>query len=115
MGYDKAPSAVRKAIENVENANLAEYISVERKNFFKTTKFTDNHLHMVFNPPYGERLNRRDLDSDFDVETFYSDIGDTLKREYSGTDAWFITSNLEALKFVGLRPSRKKICDVRRK
>lgn len=107
MGYDKAPSAVRKAIENVENANLAEYISVERKNFFKTTKFTDNHLHMVFNPPYGERLNRRDLDSDFDVETFYSDIGDTLKREYSGTDAWFITSNLEALKFVGLRPSRK--------
>ncbi|MBT8302283.1 MAG: class I SAM-dependent RNA methyltransferase, partial [Maribacter sp.] len=33
--------------------------------------------------------------------------GDTLKQEYPGTDAWFITSNLEALKFVGLRPSRK--------
>jgi putative N6-adenine-specific DNA methylase len=107
VGYDKAPSAVRKAIDNTENANLTEYITVERKNFFETTKFTDNHLHMVFNPPYGERLDRSGLDSDFDVEAFYSDIGDTLKQEYPGTDAWFITSNLEALKFVGLRPSRK--------
>jgi putative N6-adenine-specific DNA methylase len=99
-GYDKAPSAVQKAIDNVENANLSEYISIERKNFFESEKFTENHLHMVFNPPYGERLN-------IEMEEFYGNIGDTLKKNYPGTDAWFITSNLEALKFVGLRPSRK--------
>jgi len=99
-GYDKAPSAVQKAIDNVENANLSEYISVERKNFFESEKFTENHLHIVFNPPYGERLN-------IEMEEFYGNIGDTLKQNYPGTDAWFITSNLEALKFVGLRPSRK--------
>jgi putative N6-adenine-specific DNA methylase len=34
-------------------------------------------------------------------------IGDTLKKNYPGTNAWFITGNLEALKFVGLKPSRK--------
>lgn len=107
VGYDKAPSAVRKSQENIENANLSDYITVDRKNFFDTEKFTDNHLHMVFNPPYGERLDRSDLDSDFNVEEFYADIGDTLKQNYPGTDAWFITSNLEALKYVGLRPSRK--------
>ncbi|NJB69540.1 putative N6-adenine-specific DNA methylase [Saonia flava] len=100
IGYDKAPSAVRKAIENIENANLSEYINVERKNFFKTLKPTENHLHMVFNPPYGERLN-------IEMEEFYSSIGDTLKQNYPGTEAWLITSNLEALKHVGLRPSRK--------
>lgn len=100
MGYDKAPSAVRKAQDNIVNANLSDYITVERKNFFDTEKFTENHLHMVFNPPYGERL-------DIEMENFYTDIGNTLKRNYPGTDAWFITSNLEALKFVGLRPSRK--------
>ena len=99
-GYDKAPSAVQKAIDNVENANLTEYISVERKNFFESEKFTENHLHIVFNPPYGERLN-------IEMEEFYGNTGDTLKQNYPGTDAWFITSNLEALKFVGLRPSRK--------
>ncbi len=100
VGYDKAPSAVRKAIDNIENANLTEYITVERKNFFDTEKFTDNHLHMVFNPPYGERLS-------LDMENFYGSIGDTLKQKYPGTDAWFITSNLEAIKYVGLKTSRK--------
>tara|TARA_R110002167_G_scaffold50143_4_gene146306 strand:- start:797 stop:1972 length:1176 start_codon:yes stop_codon:yes gene_type:complete len=100
IGYDKAPSAVRKGLDNVENANLSEYITIERKNFFDTVKPVDGHLHMVFNPPYGERL-------DLDMEEFYASIGDTLKKGYPGTDAWLITSNLEALKFVGLRPSRK--------
>ena len=38
---------------------------------------------------------------------FYKSIGNTLKQHYPGTDAWFITSNLEAIKHVGLRPSRK--------
>ena len=100
MGYDKAPSAVRKAQDNIENANLSEYINIERKNFFNTEKFTENKLHMVFNPPYGERLS-------LDMEDFYGSIGDTLKQNYPGTEAWFITSNLEALKYVGLRTSKK--------
>ena len=99
-GYDKAPSAIQKAKDNIENANLSEYIQVGLFNFFETEKTVDTHLHMVFNPPYGERLN-------IEMEEFYKNIGDTLKQHYPGTDAWFITSNLEALKYVGLRPSRK--------
>ncbi len=100
IGYDKAPSAVRKAQENVDNANLSEYISIERKDFFRTEKPVDSKLHMVFNPPYGERLP-------IDISEFYGKIGDTLKQQYPDTEAWMITSNLEALKYVGLRPSRK--------
>lgn len=100
IGMDKAPSAVRKATENIENANLSDYIEVKRDNFFKTEKETEGPLHMCFNPPYGERL-------DIDMQNFYASIGDTLKQGYPGTNAWMITSNLDALKFVGLRPSRK--------
>jgi putative N6-adenine-specific DNA methylase len=100
IGYDKAPSAVRKAQENVDNANLTEYITIARKDFFRTEKPVDSSLKMVFNPPYGERLY-------IDVEEFYSKIGDTLKQNYSGTNAWLITANLDALKQVGLKPSRK--------
>lgn len=99
-GYDKAPSAVSKAKDNIENANLSEYITVQERNFFDTQKETQGPLHMVFNPPYGERL-------DIEMERFYREIGDTLKQNYPGTHAWFITANLEALKFVGLKPSRK--------
>ena len=100
LGFDKSPSAVRKAIENVKNAHLDEFITIKHEDFFKTKKGGEAPLHIVFNPPYGERLN-------LEMETFYSDIGSTLKHKYSGTNAWLITSNLEALKHVGLRPSRK--------
>ncbi|MCF4102767.1 THUMP domain-containing protein [Gillisia sp. M10.2A] len=100
MGYDTAPSAVEKATDNVENANLSEFITVKRQNFFESIKQGERHLHMVFNPPYGERLN-------IDMPAFYKEIGDTLKQSYPGTEAWFITSNLESIKHVGLRPSRK--------
>ncbi len=100
VGYDKAPSAVAKAKENVKNSQLDDFIEIKHEDFFKTQKGGDEKLHMVFNPPYGERLN-------LDMESFYKNIGDTLKQNYPGTDAWFITSNLDALKHVGLRPSRK--------
>ncbi|MGS2738725.1 THUMP domain-containing class I SAM-dependent RNA methyltransferase [Sinomicrobium sp. M5D2P17] len=98
--YDKAPSAIKKAKDNIRNANLSEYISIDQEDFFTTEKNIEGKLHMVFNPPYGERLAT-------DMERFYSSIGDTLKQGYPGTDAWFITSNMEALKYVGLRPSRR--------
>ena len=99
-GYDKAPSAVMKAQDNIKNANLDDYVVIEQANFFETEKETEGPLHMVFNPPYGERL-------DIELERFYREIGDTLKQGYPGTEAWLITANLEALKFVGLRPSRR--------
>jgi putative N6-adenine-specific DNA methylase len=47
---------------------------------------------MVFNPPY-ERL-------DIHMEEFYKNTLATLKKNYPGTNAWFITGNLVA-KFVG--------------
>ena len=100
MGFDKSPSAVEKAIQNVENAKLDDFIYIKNEDFFKTQKGGDAHLHMVFNPPYGERL-------DIEMESFYGSIGSTLKHKYPGTNAWMISSNMEALKHIGLRPSRK--------
>ena len=99
-GYDKAPSAVMKAKDNIRNANLDDYIKISERNFFETEKENKGPLQMVFNPPYGERL-------DIHLERFYREIGDTLKQSYPNTNAWFITANLDALKFVGLKPSRK--------
>ncbi|WP_296384838.1 THUMP domain-containing protein [Winogradskyella sp.] len=101
MGYDKSPSAIAKAKENIKNAHLDEFVHIQHEDFFKTQKSGSDKLHMVFNPPYGERLEN------LNVEEFYGNIGTTLKHGYANTNAWLITSNLEALKFVGLRPSRK--------
>ncbi|MGB3592460.1 MAG: THUMP domain-containing protein [Nonlabens sp.] len=89
---------VEKARENVANANLEDFISVEKGDFFRDHQSAEAFL--LFNPPYDERIS-------IDMEKFYKLIGDTLKQRYSGSTAWMITGNLDALKFVGLKPSRK--------
>ncbi len=100
IGFDKAPSAVRKAKDNVKNANLDEFVNIYQIDFFESEKQLHGPVTILFNPPYGERL-------EIDTEAFYKRIGDTLKTNYPDTTAWFITSDLEALKHVGLKTSRR--------
>ncbi|UZO79509.1 THUMP domain-containing protein [Aquimarina sp. ERC-38] len=99
-GYDIDSDTLEKAQTNIKNANLSEFITLEEKDFFTSHKKEEAAVFIVFNPPYGERLK-------IDEETFYKQIGDTLKNKYLNSNCWFITSNLEAIKYVGLRPSRK--------
>ncbi|MFL0061504.1 THUMP domain-containing class I SAM-dependent RNA methyltransferase [Tenacibaculum maritimum] len=100
MGFDKAPSAVAKAKQNIINANLEEFIGVHHVNFFNSKKEVFGNTTILFNPPYGERLN-------IDVAEFYRKIGDTLKNNYPNSTTWLITSDIQALKHVGLRTSRR--------
>ena len=100
-GFDTDPVTIKKAKENIKSANLQDFIEVKQQDFFQSEKEQDKPLYIVFNPPYDERISVND------VEAFYSSIGNTLKRGYPGTQAWMITSNMEALKFVGLHPSKK--------
>jgi len=99
-GFDTSMAAIRKAQQNVVNAGLEDYIQLSLQNFFRSGKPVEGNLHILFNPPYDERISVQ-------TETFYKQIGDTLKQHYAGTSAWFITGNLEALKYVGLKPSAK--------
>ncbi len=100
MGFDKAPSAIRKANDNIKNANLSEFIGVHHVNFFNSVKEVFGKTTILFNPPYGERLS-------IDVKEFYKKIGDTLKHGYPDSTVWFITSDMQALKHVGLRTSKR--------
>jgi len=101
IGYDKAPSAIRKANNNVLNASLEDFVTIEKQDFFNSEKPVEGKTIVLFNPPYGERIS-------VDVPVFYGKIGDTLKQHYPDTDAWFITSDFSVgLKNVGLRTSKK--------
>ena len=99
-GFDKAPSAIEKATNNIKNTGLEDFVQVNRANFFNSQKMGDSPLYLLTNPPYGERLEG-------DINTLYKKFGDTLKRSYANTQAWIISSNFEALKFFGLRPVKK--------
>ncbi|QYN48940.1 class I SAM-dependent RNA methyltransferase [Apibacter sp. ESL0432] len=99
VGYDISDKALVSAKNNIEAADLSEFIELKNKDFFTSQKELFPLL-VVFNPPYDERLS-------ITTDHFYKNIGDTLKNNYKNTLAWFITSDLEAYKKIGLRPSRK--------
>lgn len=99
VGYDIDNKMLNIARETIEIAEMEEIIEVRKQDFFESKKELFPLL-MVFNPPYDERITIR-------YEDFYKKIGDTFKQSYPNTLAWMISSDLEAVKKVGLRPSRK--------
>jgi len=101
VGYDVDTKAIEISRANAGRADLDDVIIFEKNDFISgNPKYKLGHI--VMNPPYGERL-----EEDNDMLEFYGEIGTKLKHFYEGSDAWIISANLRALKFVGLRPSRK--------
>ncbi len=98
-GYEINERIANDAIDNVDACNLGEFITISNQNFFETKKEVQP-LTILFNPPYDERL-------EVNNEDLYESIGNCFKQNYSGTQAWFITSDINAHKKIGLRPSRK--------
>ena len=97
-GSDNFQKAVRISRENIENALFYENIKVTKSDFFETR--INPGTFVIFNPPYGERI-------DLGVTDFYEKVGTTLKHKYEGCSIWIISSDIENMKFIGLRPSRK--------
>lgn len=99
VGYDIDARMLNAARTNIESAEMEDIIEVRKQDFFDSKKDLFPLL-MVFNPPYDERISINDDD-------FYKKVGDTFKTHYPNTLAWLISSDLEAVKKIGLRPSRK--------
>ncbi len=102
LGTDESFKAIRIAQRNVEAARMEKYIELKRSKFEKLQLSFDEGI-LVFNPPYDERLENENIND------FYQLIGDQLKNNWQGYTAWMISSNFQALKHVGLRPSKKII------
>lgn len=91
-------SRLYHAKENAEN--ITSEITFEVADFFSANAPESEGI-IVMNPPYGERIS---VD---EISEFYSKTGDAFKTNCAGWTAWMISSNMGALKRVGLRPSRK--------
>ncbi|UTW66743.1 class I SAM-dependent RNA methyltransferase [bacterium SCSIO 12643] len=85
---------------NVRNARCDKHIT-SQLSAFKDLKKKEDQGVIIINPPYGERLTPED------INRLYKEIGDTLKQNFQGWDAWIITSNKDALKHIGLRTSKR--------
>ena len=99
-GYDIDMKAVNTARLNVKAAGLTQSITVEQQDF-KTFKQPAEKSILVTNPPYGERISTPDL-----LGT-YKMIGERLKHEFTGNDAWVLSYREECFDQIGLKPSIK--------
>ncbi len=100
LGVDHSFKAVSIAKENIKSARFHKDIEL-RHTSFEELKTPFKNGTIITNPPYGERLEESD------IIALYKMIGDQLKTKYGGYTAWVLSGNLDALKFVGLRPSKK--------
>ena len=90
------------AKDNASGAGLRAQMKFKTEDFFESAPPRGIEKGMIImNPPYGERLVEDDLND------MYRRIGDKLKQDYTGFTAWIISSDLEALKHVGLKTSEK--------
>ena len=99
-GSDISFQAIRVSERNIEAAGLTGKIELERKDFFKLTPPAESGM-LIMNPPYDERMQIQD------AQAFYKLIGDTMKKNWKGWQVWIISSNLEAIKSIGLKPSKR--------
>lgn len=100
LGTDIAGVAVDIAKEAVMNLRLTHAIKIEKMAFEDLETDWKNGMIMT-NPPYGDRIEKKN------IEEFYTMIGDLLKKRFAGYQAWIFSGNFDALKYIGLRASKK--------
>lgn len=99
-GYDVDMKAVNTARINVRAAGLTQDISVEQQDIKDFTQPREKSI-MVMNPPYGERISTPNLLNTYKV------IGERLKHQFMGNEAWILSYREECFEAIGLKPSIK--------
>lgn len=99
-GMDNSAKAFVISRKNILNAGFEDYIHLKKDNFFNLKPKSDEGT-LIFNPPYDERMKQDE------IIDFYQKIGDKLKHDLKGFDAWIISGNLSAFKHLGLKPSAR--------
>jgi len=98
-GSDVSEKAVQAALANVAGASLKKAIHVQKLSVFEYHPPRIPGI-VVTNPPYGERLKQ------FQIDSFYEQLGDCFKQGYDGWEVWMLTGNRVAMRSFGLHPSR---------
>ena len=101
-GSDASFYAVQQALKNVKSAGQQRTIEVRQIRLQEIKRDNQTPALIMVNPPYGERLAQ-----DKDVMRLYADMGTAFKHQFTGSTAWVISSNEDALKCIGLKPSNR--------
>ncbi|NML66584.1 hypothetical protein HHL22_15355 [Hymenobacter sp. RP-2-7] len=102
-GSDLDPRVIEQAKANVAAAGLDECIRLAVRDV-RDARPPQNQPPGVLltNPPYGERIGE-----EAQMDALYKTLGDTLKTNFQGYEAYVFTGNLEAAKRIGLKATRR--------
>lgn len=100
IGSDRSAKAIDIAHQNLQKAHLHKDVKLFKQQMETIVPPAGGGL-LLINPPYGERLEEED------IIALYANVGDSLKKNFKGWQAWIISSDFTALKHVGLKPSKK--------
>ena len=98
---DVDAAMLQKAKRNSRMAPIGNMISFSVKDVFELEPPSEKGL-LICNPPYGERMGE-----DEDISELYQKLGDAFKNSFVGYYCWVISSNIDAIKSVGLKASKK--------
>ena len=99
-GYDIDMKCVNTANLNIRAAGLSKDITIQQADFKNFEKPAEKSL-LIMNPPYGERISTPNL------MATYKMIGERLKHQFAGNEAWVLSYREECFEQIGLKPSIK--------
>lgn len=99
-GYDLNQKAIEGALANAKAAGVLREVTFQQRPFQEFTR-PEQPSVIITNPPYGERISTPDLLG------LYRTIGERLKKEFCGNEAWILSYREECFDQIGLKPSIK--------
>ena len=100
-GSDLRGDALQLARANLDELDLADNVSLKQANVFEMPAPAPSGI-IVTNPPYGVRMEDRDA-----LAAFYPQLGDALKKRFSGWTAYILSSDMQLAKGIGLSASKR--------
>ncbi len=97
-GFDIAFQNIAISLSSIKSINLNNVVTFKKQDIKDFNPF-DNKGVIMINPPYGERL-KHNID---ELKDLYKLIGNILKSRCIGFNSYIFTSNLEAVKSIGLK------------
>ena len=86
---------------NIKKAGLNNYIELQNDDF-KNIQFKSSEGLVLCNPPYGKKLGDEN-----ELITLYEDMGEFLKRNFSGWEFWLLSGNPKLTRYLKMKSSLK--------
>jgi putative N6-adenine-specific DNA methylase len=102
-GSDLYGRTVDSARMNLRDAGLESAVTLKQVNLLELSAPAPTGL-LVTNPPYGVRLGEKE-----NLAQFYPQLGDTLKKRFSGWTAYILSGDPELAKLIRLSASKRTV------